>query len=114
MKFTIVFTTGESADISIGMVFIPCAAWVQGSRTLVVPNRKTPHYELGYLRTLLELPSIAAVLRPRLEKDLVLVIHSCGHGSQDDLANLLLDCKTEGFTVQVVDMQTSNQPKTKT
>jgi hypothetical protein len=108
MKFTLVFTTGESADISIGMVFIPCAAWVQGSRTLVVPNRKTPHYELGYLRTLLTLPSIAAVLRPGFQKDIVLIIHPCGHGSQVDLAKLLLDCKAEGFTVQVVDMQTSN------
>ena len=107
MNFTLVFPSGESTELSVAMMFIPCAAWVEGRNTLIVPNRETPHYELGYLRVLLDLPSIVARIYES-HKQLILIIHDVGHGSSDDLAKLLLDCKNEGYSTQIVRM--SAQP----
>lgn len=103
MKFTLVFSSGEPADLSIGMVFIPCATWVQGKKTILVPNRKTPHYESGYLRRLLEVPTIAKQTE-WLEKNLVVVVHPDGHGSARDLERLIQDCQDEGFSVQKIEL----------
>ena len=85
------------------MLFIPCAAWVEGRTILVVPNRKTPHYELGYFRALIELPSIASRL-PETHKQLTLIVHPTGQGSSEDLAKLLQDCADEGFDAQIVNL----------
>jgi hypothetical protein len=101
MNFTLAFPNSESTELCVAMMFIPCAAWVEGGRTLIVPNRKTPHYEIGYLRVLLELPSIASRLSPN-QKMLALIMHPVGHGSSEDLANLLRDCDGEGYSTQVV------------
>ena len=101
MKFTLIFPTGEPDDLSIGMVFIPCAAWVDGRKTLLIPNPSTPHYERGYLRMLINLPTVASRLLLS-QKWLVVVIHHVGHGSPQDLAKLLQDCEGEGYSVRLV------------
>ena len=103
MNFTLVFPSGESTELSVAMMFIPCAAWVQGQKILAVPNCKTPHYEIGYLRVFLDLPSTIARLHAP-HKQLTLIIHNIGHGSPDDLAKLLKDCENEGYSVQIIEM----------
>ncbi len=104
MKLTLVFSSHESIDISVGMVFVPCATWIQGRKYLLAPNPKNPHYELGYLRKLLELPAMASQLQ-MLNRGLVLVVHPNGHGSADDLDRVLLDCEREGFFVERINLQ---------
>jgi len=103
MNFSLIFPNTESSALSVAMLFIPCAAWVEGRTILAVPNRKTPHYQLGYFRALIELPSIASRL-PETHRQLTLIVHPIGHGSSEDLAKLLQDCADEGFDAQIINM----------
>ncbi len=103
MNFTLVFPNDVSSELSVAMMFIPVAAWVDGRKILLIPNRKTPHYELGYFRMLLDLPSIASRVH-EAPKILTLIIHPIGHGSSEDLAKLLQDCAAEGYSTHIVNL----------
>ena len=43
MKFTVVFASSDSTDLSYGLVFIPCPAWVRGNRVILNLNPENPH-----------------------------------------------------------------------
>jgi hypothetical protein len=103
MNFTLVFPNSESDELSVAMMFISCAAWVEGNKILVIPNPRTPHYELGYLRVLLDLPSIAARLHAP-HKQLAVIVHQIGHGTSEDLAKLLQDCADEGYSANIINL----------
>lgn len=64
MKFNLVFESHESRDVSIGLVFVPCAAWVLGGKTLLKPHPREPHYRSGDLREVLQLPVTPAAGMP--------------------------------------------------
>lgn len=101
MNFTLVFPSHEGSVLSVGLLFIPCAAWVEGNKILVVPNQETPHYQQGSLSKLLKLASFA----PRLEgraKNIVIVVHDIGHGTAEDLNSLTADCKKERYSIQII------------
>ena len=101
MKFTIIFPSGESADLSIGAVFTPCLVWVEGDHLILNPHPENPHYLKGDLQTLLQ----KTELRKRIasySKTVTIVAHPIGHGTQEYLDMLVSDLEVEGFTVKVV------------
>jgi hypothetical protein len=101
MHFTVVFDSHESHDLSYGMVFTPCAAWIEGERTIAIPHPHYPNYKRGDLKVLLE----ATQLEQRLasgSRSATVVVHEAGHGSDDDLRNLHDDLTAAGFEVSEV------------
>jgi hypothetical protein len=96
MKFTIVFPSIESADLSIGVVFIPCLVWMDGSRKILNPHRDYPHYKKGDLNTLLMDTAIAERLSKHTNQ-VTVVAHGIGHGTDEYLDLLLEDIRNEGF-----------------
>jgi hypothetical protein len=101
MKFTIVFPSDESSDLSIAAVFTPCLVWKEGRYQLLVPHPERPHYEKGDLHALF----VDTVVRQRIadhSKKVTVVAHSTGHGTQEYLELLLQDLRDEGFEPEVV------------
>ena len=98
MKFTVVFPSGESTDLSYGLVFIPCPVWVQGSREVINLNPAIPYYQPGSVRRLMEKEGITPDPNNRAVS---VIIHSAGNGSRADMDVLLADLKEEGFWVSV-------------
>lgn len=101
MKFTIVFPSHESSDLSIAAVFIPCLVWMEGRYHLLNPHPKTPHYQRGDLHTLF----MDTAVRQRIAdhtKKVTVVAHSTGHGTNEYLDLLLEDLRAEGFEPQVI------------
>lgn len=98
MNFTLVFANYEGSELTVGLLFIPCAARVQGGKILVIPDQTTPHHQQGSLGRLLNL----AIFTPKLKmraKNIVPVIHNTGHGTEEDLSSLITDCKFEGHSI---------------
>ena len=101
MKFTIVFPSHESEDLSIAAVFIPCLVWMQGEHQLLNPHPDYPHYSKGDLKTLL----MDSAMRQKISKHtnkVTVVAHSIGHGGEEDLENLVGDLEKEGFAISIV------------
>lgn len=105
MKFTLVFPSREASDLSIGLVFAPCAMWVQGLKIILNPHPHNPHYQRGDLQQLLGLPHIAKQINPRVKPLLTLVIHATGHGSTEDLERLLADIDAAQWRAVVVELK---------
>lgn len=101
LKFTLVFQTHESRDLSIACLFTPCLKWVWGGSTLNVPHPDEPHYLTGDFRELLTLPAIAPCL-PGLGSAILLVIHTEGHGTREDLNRLVADIQNAGYGVKCI------------
>lgn len=101
MKFTIVFPSTESSDISIGAVFKPCLVWVEGENELLNPHPDDPDYKEGDLITMLQKTNLRSRLSDHT-KMVTIVVHSIGHGIQDHLTLLQTDLINEGFEVQTV------------
>ena len=98
MQFTVVFQSPEGQDNSFGLVFIPCPVWVRGDDEICIPNRQNGQYELGSIRKLLNsLPKQAAV-NNRTTPHVCVVTHPTGHGTAEDLKDLLTDLADEGFS----------------
>jgi len=108
MNFTLVFPNHEGSELTVGLLFIPCAAWVQGSKILVIPDQTTPHYQQGSLGRLLNLAEFTPKLKGRA-KNIVLIIHNTGHGTEEDLSSLIADCKLEGYSIQTIYSQQQTQ-----
>lgn len=102
MHFTVVFETPESTDASYGMVFIPCAVWVQGEREVVNLHWERPGYNRGDLEPLMRIER----LQERIVDGgkVVVVCHPGGLGTDNDLGLLLEDLRREGFEPSVVDL----------
>ena len=101
MKFTIVFPSHESSDLSIAAVFTPCLVWKEGMYQLRIPHPERPHYEKGDLHALF----MDTVVRQRVAahtKKVTVVAHSIGHGTQEYLDLLLADLRDEGFEPVVI------------
>lgn len=101
MKFTIVFPSHESSDLSLAAVFIPCLVWMEGKYQLLNPHPENPHYQKGDLHTLF----MDTVIKQRIAdhtKKVTLVAHSTGHGTQECLELLIQDLQAEGFEPTVI------------
>jgi hypothetical protein len=103
MKFTLVFPSAEATDLSVGLVFAPCAMWVQGGKTLLNPHPAQPHYQAGDLQTFLAHQGFAQKISPHTPV-MTLVIHPIGHGSLDDMSLLLEDLEAAQFRPVVVQL----------
>jgi hypothetical protein len=101
MKFTIVFPSHESEDLSIAAVFTPCLVWMQGKNVLLNPHPDYPHYRKGDLRTLFTESTIRQKLSTHTNK-VTVIAHSIGHGSEADLEHLKQDLTEHSFEVTVV------------
>ena len=101
MKFTIVFPSHESSDLSIAAVFIPCLVWMEGKFQLLNPHPDNPHYEKGDLQRLF----MDTVIKQQIAdhtKNVTVVAHSTGHGTQEYLDLLLQDLRDECFEPKVI------------
>ena len=101
MKFTIVFPSPESADLSIGAVFIPCLVWIEGKHEILNPHPENPHYLKGDFQKLMLAMDIKSRIATHTKK-VTVVAHSTGHGTQEYLGNLVSDLESEGFQVTTV------------
>ena len=106
MKFTLVFPSGEGFDLSVGLVFAPCAIWKIGRRTLLNPHRENPHYLPGDFQELLSTLKARKYMSQE-ESDgesekIYVIIHYVGHGVQSYLDDLTLDIAKTGYTPVVI------------
>ncbi|GIM29741.1 hypothetical protein CPJCM30710_24070 [Clostridium polyendosporum] len=97
MKFTVVFKSYQSLDLSFGLVFAPCPIWIKGDEIVVNINPKDSHYQLGSVKKLIEVESLQSKL---LEKKAVVIGHGTGYGCESDLKELIKDLRNEGFEVK--------------
>jgi len=100
MKFTLVFPSQESSDLSVGGLFSPCFGWqIKGKNHFPHPNY--PHYRTGDFQFLIDLLSNN---QPNFElsKRVVLVIHRNGHGTSVDAENLKVEARLIGYQVTEV------------
>jgi hypothetical protein len=101
MKFTLVFPTNQTTDLSLAAVFVPCLVWMEGSEQINNPHPRNPHYLRGDLQNALKLPG----LRSRIAEDVrsvTVVCHPAGHGTEEYLRDILADLWEMGFEPQVV------------
>jgi enoyl-[acyl-carrier-protein] reductase (NADH) len=101
MKFTLVFPTHESTDLSLAALFVPCLVWHEGNRAISNPHPDNPHYLTGDLQKVLELVEI----KNRISKDsnkVTIVCHAVGNGTEEDLKGIQADASDLGFEPQVV------------
>ncbi len=99
MKFTVVFASNESADLSYTLVFTPCPVWVRGERKIANLNPQDPHYRAGGVRQLFATERIGPkgwIGRPGA---CTVVVHPEGHGDWPDLQALVADLRSEGLRV---------------
>ena len=102
MKFTIVFPSHESRDVSIGVVFIPGIVWIEGKREILNPHPQKPDYLQGDLQYFFK--SKGEEVRKNIathSNKVAVVVHPTGHGTEEDLNNLLHDLKQERFEPEV-------------
>ena len=101
MKFTLVFPSSESTDLSIGLVFAPCILWVIRNKILLNPHRENPHYLPGDFQTLLLFLKEGNYLidesTERQRKKIFLIVHDIGHGIQSYLDDLIRDISESQF-----------------
>lgn len=97
MYFTLMFADlGEGPSRTYDLVFHPCPVWMRGKEEILVPNSRSPHYELGSLKMLIDKEKIAD---SKILTDRVTVsIHYNGHGEDGDLETLIQDIENEGWT----------------
>jgi hypothetical protein len=102
MKATLVFQSHESVDISVGMVFIPCICWVIGSKIISNPHRSNPMYLKGDFQNLLQLPEIFKYINKDDNKSIILIVHSEGHGTFEDIEMLIEDIISYNYHLQII------------
>ncbi|WP_026884939.1 hypothetical protein [Clostridium akagii] len=98
MKFTVVFSSYESTEYSYGLVFAPCPIWIKGEEEIINLNPGFPNYKLGGVKKLIDVENLNSKL---YERNCLVVIHETGHGSNDDLINLVKDLRNEKFKVRI-------------
>jgi hypothetical protein len=101
MKFTLVFPTDETTDLSLAVLFVPCLVWHEGDRAISNPHPENPIYLRGDLQKVLELPE----LKSRISKDsnkVTIVCHPVGNGTEEDLKAIQADVSDIGFEPLVV------------
>lgn len=101
MKFTIVFPSHESTDLSLAAVFVPCLVWMEGSKEIKNPHPRNPHYLRGDLQKILKLRRLSKRI-PNDVRSVTVVCHPTGHGTEQYLRDILADLWDMGFEPQVV------------
>ena len=99
MHFTVAFRAHEACDLSYGLVFIPCPAWVRGENVIINLNPQTPKYQPGSVQALLSKESILVELEEG-NQECIVIIHPAGHGTASDLEVLEMDLRDSGFSVK--------------
>jgi hypothetical protein len=101
MKFTLVFPSNESSDLSIGVIFVPCLVWTIGNKYFFNPHRDNPHYLPGDFQDLVIKLSQKSELNFDIKEDLArklfVIVHEIGHGTDAYLKDLLLDIEKASF-----------------
>lgn len=101
MKFTLIFSTHETTDLSLAAVFVPCLVWMEGGKKLKKPHPKNPHYLRGDLQKIL----VSQDLKGRLSdtsRKVTVVCHLTGHGTEAYLKDILSDLWDMDFEPIVV------------
>ena len=101
MKFTIVFPSHESTDLSLAAVFVSCLVWMEGSKEIKNPHPRNPHYLRGDLQKILKLRRLSKRI-PNDVRSVTVVCHPTGHGTEQYLRDILADLWDMGFEPQVV------------
>jgi hypothetical protein len=107
MYFTLLFGQNpEGPALTYDLVFHPCPVWRKGETEIVVPDRNSPHYASGHLRTLLEKENLEPgnMHSPHV----TVVCHADGQGTEEDLNLLKSDLKSEGFAPNVHVIETDH------
>lgn len=101
MKFTLVFPSNESSDLSVGVIFAPCLIWVIGGRHFSNPHPQNPHYILGDFQDLVVKLVRQKIFNLQIKSDVVnkifIIVHDLGHGNEDYLNDLVGDINSSGF-----------------
>ena len=97
MYFTLIFEDNiEGPSLTYDLVSHPCPVWYQGNDQIGIPETKSPHYELGSVKFLLN------ILDEEFDKkrcnSVKIFVHKNGHGTKTDLEKLVEDLNNEGFT----------------
>ena len=101
MYFTLIFEDNkEGPSLSFDLVFHPCPVWYQGNDQIGIPEPRSPYYELGSVKFLLN------ILDEEFDKkrcnSVKIFTHKNGHGTEKDLETLVKDLTTEGFNVKLL------------
>ncbi len=100
MHFTLVFDQrSEGPALTYDLVFHPCTVWRKGETEVVVPDRSSPHYAIGHLGALLEKENLAAKKMHSLS--VMVICHTTGQGTTNDLTLLKADLESEGFAPNI-------------
>lgn len=100
MHFTITFESAEDRDYSYGLVFVPCPVWVQGTSQILNLTPENPKYTKGRVRRLLA--SQPQELSEAPAKRCVVIAHASGHGTAEDLNELIRDLEMDAFEVTLL------------
>ena len=102
MKFTIVFPSHESSEVTISALFIPCLVWTEDNKELLNPHRDQPHYLKGDFQKLFAETKISERIADYTKK-VTIVAHSTGDNATNaDLERIVEDLTEEGFDPFVV------------
>ena len=97
MHFTVVFSPSETPDLSYSLCFVPCPVWMQGNHEIVNLHPDDPCYVPGDFESL-----VHKIPHSDYAKNIVLVVHPGGHGTEADLNNLTEEIMNMGFKPNVV------------
>jgi hypothetical protein len=110
MKFTLIFTSTESTDLSVGLVFAPCPMWVIGEKILLNPHPSDPSYQNGDFKQLLGYLRDKSLIPPenhKVDDKIFIIVHHLGHGTSSDLYNLVSEIKELGLEAKIYNEQTN-------
>ncbi|MDX2470575.1 MAG: hypothetical protein QNL04_08360 [SAR324 cluster bacterium] len=94
MKFSLVFHSHETFDLSYGLVYIPGTVWKRGDEELVIMSDE--RYQMGSITKLLKSsPDIEKYQAP--QKECLIIAHQTGHGQLEDYNTLLEDLRGHGY-----------------
>ena len=106
MKFTLVFPSHESCDLSIGLLFTPCAEWNIGGKTLFVPHAENPHYLPGDFQELVKMLDAKDLLSMDIAelqgKTIFIIVTNTGHGTEQYLRDLETDAANFGMNPVII------------
>jgi hypothetical protein len=101
MQFTITFESARWADLSYGLVFVPCPVWMQGFRVIAAAGQAGERaYRPGGVCRLLRQEDLEPLLAAGSRR-CALLVHGQGAGTATDRATLLADLRASGFAVSL-------------
>ena len=98
MQFTFVFESKEGNNLSYLLCFMPCPVWKKGDHELINLHPNYPHFRIGDIKTLLENEKIF------INKEVIIVVHDSGHGSKDDLENIIKELTELSIKYKLIEL----------